>query len=99
GNGFGLTAYGDFGGFRVGAHTDWQVMGTVDYSLNPSWNLHLGYRSLNFNITGSEGRFGFDVHIGGPIIAGTSKLGRPQCGGRTADVGFEKQPLATDGDF
>ena len=53
GNGLGLTAYGDFGGFGVGAHTDWQVMGTVDYSLNPSWNLHLGYRSLNFNITGS----------------------------------------------
>jgi hypothetical protein len=58
GNGFGLTAYGDVGGFGVGAHTDWQVLGTVDYSLSPSWNLHLGYRSLNFNITGSEGRFG-----------------------------------------
>src|SRR5215813_14650136 len=74
GNGFGLTAYGDFGGFGVGAHTDWQVMGTVDYSLNPSWNLHLGYRSLNFNITGSEGRFGFDVHLRGPIIAGTFRF-------------------------
>ena len=74
GNGFGLTAYGDFGGFGVGAHTDWQVMGTVDYSLNPSLNLHLGYRSLNFNITGSEGRFGFNVHMRGPIIAGTFRF-------------------------
>ena len=74
GNGFGLTAYGDVGGFGVGAHTDWQVLGTVDYSLNPSWNLHLGYRSLNFNITGSQGRFGFDVHMRGPIIAGTFRF-------------------------
>ena len=74
GNGWGLTAYGDVGGFGVGAHTDWQVMGTVDYSLNPSWNLHLGYRSLNFDITGSEGRFGFNVHMRGPILAGTFRF-------------------------
>jgi hypothetical protein len=26
GNGFGLTAYGDVGGFGVGAHTDWQIL-------------------------------------------------------------------------
>jgi hypothetical protein len=74
GNGFGLTAYGDVGGFGVGAHADWQVLGTVDYSLSPSWNLHLGYRSLNFNITGSEGRFGFNVHMRGPLFAGTFKF-------------------------
>ena len=54
GNGWGLTAYGDVGGFGVGAHTDWQVLGTIDYTLNPSWNLHLGYRSLNFDITGAK---------------------------------------------
>ena len=74
GNGFALTAYGDFGGSGAGAHTDWQVLGTVDYALNPSWDLHLGYRSLNFSITGSEGRFGFDVHMRGPIIAGTFRF-------------------------
>ena len=74
GNGFGLTAYGDVGGFGVGAHVDRQVLGTIDYTLNPSWNLHLGYRSLNLNITGSEGRFGFDVHMRGPILAGTFRF-------------------------
>jgi len=74
GNGWGLTGYGDVGGFGVGAHVDWQVLGTVDYSLSPSWDLHLGYRSLNFNITGSQGRFGFDVHMRGPIIAGTFRF-------------------------
>jgi hypothetical protein len=51
-------------------------MSTVDYSLSPSWNLHLGYRSLNFDITGSEGRFGFNVHMRGPIIAGTFRFWR-----------------------
>jgi hypothetical protein len=74
GNGWGLTAYGDVGGFGIGAHTDWQVLGTIDYSLSPSWNLHLGYRSLNFNITGSEGRFGFNVHMRGPVIAGSFRF-------------------------
>jgi hypothetical protein len=74
GNGFALTAYGDVGGFGVGAHTDWQLLGTIDYTLNSSWNLHLGYRTLNFDITGSEGRFGFNVHMRGPIFAGTFRF-------------------------
>jgi hypothetical protein len=74
GNGFALTAYGDVGGFGVGAHTDWQLLGTVDYTLSESCNLHLGYRSLNFDITGSEGRFGFNVHMRGPIFAGTFRF-------------------------
>jgi hypothetical protein len=74
GNGFALTGYGDVGGFGVGAHIDWQLLGTIDYALSPSWNLHLGYRSLNFNITGSEGRFGFNVHMRGPLFAGTFKF-------------------------
>jgi hypothetical protein len=74
GNGFALTAYGDVGGFGVGAHVDWQVLGTVDYAPNPWLNLQLGYRSLNFDITGSEGRFGFNVHLRGPIIAGTFRF-------------------------
>jgi hypothetical protein len=74
GNGWALTTYGDLGGFGVGAHFDWQVLGTVDYTLSQSWSLHLGYRSLKFNITGSEGRFGFNVHMRGPIIAGTFRF-------------------------
>jgi hypothetical protein len=74
GNGFGLTAYGDFGGFGVGAHTDWQVLGTIDYFPKPWLNIQLGYRSLNFSITGSEGNFGFNVHMRGPIILGTFRF-------------------------
>jgi hypothetical protein len=74
GNGFGLSAYGDVGGFDLGAHTDWQVIGTVDYALNSWINLHVGYRSLNFNYTSSNGNFGFDVHMRGPIFAGTFRF-------------------------
>ena len=46
--------------------------GAVDYTLSPSWNLHLGYRSLNFDITGSECR-----HV--PFLTrGTRSPSRPQ---------------------
>jgi hypothetical protein len=74
GNGFGLSAYGDVGGFDLGAHTDWQVIGTVDYALNSWINLHLGYRSLNFNYSASDSNLGFDVHMRGPIFAGTFRF-------------------------
>jgi hypothetical protein len=75
GNGFGLTAYGDLGGFGVGAHVDWQLVGTIDYALNPSTNLRLGYRSLNFNYQASGGLgLGFNVHMKGPILAATFRF-------------------------
>jgi hypothetical protein len=74
GNGFGLTAYGDLGGFGVGAHIDWQVIGTVDYAPNPWLNLHLGYRSLSFNYQASGSNLGFNVHMRGPMLAGTFRF-------------------------
>jgi hypothetical protein len=74
GNGFGATAYGDIGGFGLGAHTDWQVIGTVDYALNSWINLRIGYRSLNFNYSASDSNLGFNVHMRGPIFAGTFRF-------------------------
>ena len=74
GNGFGATAYGDVGGFGLGAHTDWQVMGTLDYPLNSWINLRAGYRSLNFNYTTEVGSIGFNIHMRGPIFAGTFRF-------------------------
>jgi hypothetical protein len=74
GNGFGLTAYGDVGGFGVGAHADWQAIGTIDYTLNSWINLHLGYRSLNFNYQASGSNLGFNVHMKGPLFAGTFRF-------------------------
>src|SRR6202040_1858754 len=67
GNGFGLTAYGDVGGVGVGAHADWQVIGTIDYTLNSWINLHLGYRSLNFNYQASGRNQTFTGMMQGPI--------------------------------
>jgi hypothetical protein len=74
GNGFGLTAYGDIGGFGVGAHTDWQVIGTIDYALNSWISLRAGYRSLNFSYSASDSNLGFNVHMRGPIFAGTFRF-------------------------
>jgi hypothetical protein len=74
GNGFGLSAYGDVGGFGVGAHIDWQVIGTIDYALNSWINLHLGYRSLNFDYDANNRNLGFNVHMKGPILAGTFRF-------------------------
>jgi hypothetical protein len=75
GNGWGLTAYGDVGGFDLGAHTDWQVIGTVDYAPNPWLNLRLGYRSLNVTYEPSSGfDVGFNVHMKGPILSATFRF-------------------------
>lgn len=67
GDGFGLTAYGDVGGFGVAAHVDWQVVGTLDYALKQWATLRLGYRSLNVTASGST--LGYNVHMKGPVIA------------------------------
>jgi hypothetical protein len=74
GNRFGVTAYGDIGGFGVGAHADWQVIGTVDYALNSWLSIPAGYRSLNFNYSASDSNLGFNVQTRGPIFAGTLRF-------------------------
>jgi hypothetical protein len=71
GSGFAFTVYGDVGGFGLAAHTDWQVVGTIDYALRSSIDLHLGYRSLNVNYSLSNRPVGFVENLNGPIIAGT----------------------------
>ena len=72
GNGYGATAYGDVGGFGLGAHIDWQLMGTVDYSCEPWIDLHAGFRTLNFNYSAT--RSGLNVNLYGPIIAATFRF-------------------------
>jgi hypothetical protein len=72
GNGFGLTAYGDVGGFGVAAHVDWQVIGTLDYALKPWVALRIGYRSLNVSTSGSV--LGYNIHMKGPILAASFRF-------------------------
>ena len=74
GSGFAFTVYGDVGGFGLAAHTDWQVVGTIDYALRSTIDLHLGYRSLNVNYSLNNRPVGFDVNLNGPIIAGTFRF-------------------------
>ena len=69
GNGFAATAYGDLGGFGVGAHFDWQLLGTIDYALRPGIDLHAGFRSLNFSF-GAQ-RTNISMNLNGPIISAT----------------------------
>jgi len=74
GSGFAFTVYGDVGGFGLAAHTDWQVVGTIDYALRSSIDLHLGYRSLNVNYSLNNRPIGFNENLNGPIIAGTFRF-------------------------
>ena len=67
-----MTASGDVGGFGVGAHLDWQLMATIDYTVDAGVVLHAGFRSLNFD----EGlpRAGLTVNLYGPIVAATLRV-------------------------
>src|SRR6185437_2199220 len=69
GNGFGLTAYGDVGGFGLGAQVDWQILLTLDYRLNSWVDLRGGIRSLNYTYRGKSAEF--TEHMYGPILAAT----------------------------
>jgi hypothetical protein len=71
GNGFGLTAYGDVGGFGINAHTDWEIIGTLDYTLKPWLDLQVGYRSLNVSYSAKEKPVGYLVHMKGPLLGAT----------------------------
>jgi hypothetical protein len=74
GNGFGLTVYGDVGGFGIAAHVDWQIIGTLDYALKPWLDMQIGYRSLNVSYSASEKPIGFDAHMKGPLLAATIRF-------------------------
>ena len=72
GNGFSATAYGDLGGFGVGAHFDWQLIGTIDYAAALWIDLHVGFRSLNFSYGAPRANFTFNLN--GPILAATFRF-------------------------
>ena len=71
-NGLGVTAYGDVGGFGLGAHIDWQLMGTMDFKVNSWIDLHAGFRTLNFAY--GLPRSDLNIHLNGPILAATFRF-------------------------
>jgi hypothetical protein len=72
GNGFGATAYGDVGGFGVGAHIDWQLVGTIDYAWRPGVDLHAGMRDMGFSF--GAPRANINMNMYGPIISATFRF-------------------------
>ena len=66
GNGFGLYAEADVGGFGVGADIDWQVQGALQYKFNDWLTLEAGYRYLDVDYD-NDG-FVWDVRMQGPVI-------------------------------
>ena len=72
GNGFAATAYGDFGGFGLGAHFDWQLLGTIDYTIRPGIDLHAGFRSLNFSYGAPRANLNWNMY--GPLIPATFRF-------------------------
>jgi hypothetical protein len=68
GNGFGLTAYGDVGGFGIAAHSDWEVIGMLEYAWSPALTFDVGYRSLNVAYSASKRPISFDMHLKGPLL-------------------------------
>lgn len=72
GSGFSATAYGDVGGFGLGAQVDWQLIGTIDYAFNSWLDLHVGFRSMNFSYR--DKRATLDMNMNGPILSATFHL-------------------------
>ncbi len=65
---FGLTGYADVGG-SGGGNMTWEVLGMLDYRYNSWLMLHVGYRHMHIDYTGSAMRVG--IALSGPFLAAT----------------------------
>jgi hypothetical protein len=69
---FGVSVYGDIGGFDTGSRLAWQAMGSVDYQVSAGTTLRAGWRYLTFDK--SRGNNSFDLGFNGPFIAATFRF-------------------------
>lgn len=69
---WGVTFYGDVGGFDVGSDVTWQALGTVNYQWNDKLALRLGYRALSVDY--HAGSFVYDVRMQGPVIGASYRF-------------------------
>jgi hypothetical protein len=69
---FGVSLYGDIGGFGAGSQLTWQAIGSVDYDLTSSTTLRAGWRYLRVDRT--RGSIGVDVGFNGPFVAATFRF-------------------------
>ena len=64
---WGMSFYGDIGGFGIASDLTWQGMATVDYDLNDRMRLMAGWR--HFNVDYDKGDFLYDVEQSGLLLA------------------------------
>lgn len=64
---WGMSFYGDIGGFGIASDLTWQGMATVDYDLNDRMRLMAGWR--HFKVDYDKGDFLYDVGQSGPVLA------------------------------
>lgn len=70
---WGMSVFGDFGGFNVGSTASWQVGATVDWR-PASWvDLRAGWRYMAIDYSGSRGA-SLDLSFSGPIIGATFRF-------------------------
>ena len=65
---FGLSLYGDVGGFGIGSDLTWQGIATVNYQISRKISAGIGWRYFKINYDDSDG-FLYNVAQSGPIIA------------------------------
>lgn len=70
---FGMTLYGDVGGFGIGSKFTWQGLATANYQINHKMTAGLGWRYFNINYHDSDG-FRYAVAQSGPILVLRSVL-------------------------
>jgi hypothetical protein len=64
---FGMSLYGDVGGFGIGSDLTWQGIATVNYQINRKMTAGLGWRYFKINYDDSDG-FLYNVAQSGPIL-------------------------------
>jgi hypothetical protein len=67
-----VLVYGDVGGFDVGSQFTWQVLATVNYSLNDNFAVSAGYKALAVDYA-SDGHV-FDTTLSGPVLGLTYRF-------------------------
>jgi hypothetical protein len=64
---FGMSLYGDIGGFGIGSKLTWQAIATANYQINHKMTAGVGWRYFQINYHAHDG-FRYDVHQTGPLI-------------------------------
>ena len=71
---FGVSVYGDVGGFDTGSRLTWQAIGSLDYDLTNWATLRAGWRYLTVDKRNASGRVGLDLGFNGPFFAATVRF-------------------------